>query len=243
MKSIQLLAALALFATAGAPQSPEAPLLHDSLRFAGIEWHIKDSGARQVGPGHNWFSSGNVRLDAGGQLHLQAKARDGSCVAAEAVAVPSLGYGTYEFTVATNLDNLAKNLVLGLFTWDDTSNQSFHREIDVELGRWGRENNADAQFVIQPYTIPSNIWRFSLRPGLRGSVHQFIWAPRRVSFRSEGLEASGVRSILQEYVFERMIPEPGQEQTRVNLWCMDSKAPADGTSEVVLSRFRFTPLR
>jgi hypothetical protein len=40
-----------------------------------------------------------------------------------------------------------------------------------------------------------------------------------------------------------MIPEPGKEQARINLWCMDSKAPSEGLTEVVLSNFRFTPPR
>jgi hypothetical protein len=226
-----------------AAQSPEDPMLRQSLRFSDMTWRVKDSGGRKVGPGPNWFSAANVSVDAEGRLHLRATSRNGGCVAAEVVAVPSLGYGTYEFTVASNLDGLPKNLVFGLFVWDDTSSDSFHREMDVEIGRWGREDNADAQFVIQPYTVPQNIVRFHLTPGLRGSVHSFVWTPSKASFRSEGLDASGGRIVIQEHEFDSMIPDPDKEQARVNLWCMDSKAPAGGTSEVVLSGFRFKPLR
>lgn len=45
MRSIQLIAALALSAPAGAIQTREGPLLRGYLRFAGIGWHIKDRGA------------------------------------------------------------------------------------------------------------------------------------------------------------------------------------------------------
>ena len=167
-------------------------------------------------------------------------------MAAEVVATPSLGYGTYEFTVRSNLDDLAKNLVLGLFVWDDTSPLAFHREIDVELGRWNKEdddNAPDAQFVIQPYTVARNIVRFRLPRALNGSIHSFTWTPDRAVFRSEGLDTNRVRFSITEHVFDRMIPEPGKEQVRINLWCVDSKAPTNGTVEVVLGNFSFTPVR
>jgi len=234
--------ALLPIAIAAGQSPPEAPA-PETIHFGGREWRIKDSGAKRVGPGPNWFSAQNVTVDTDGKLHLRAGEREGACVSAEVVASPSLGYGTYRFTVDSNLDTLAKNLVLGLFIWDNTSAESFHREMDVEIGRWNQENNADAQFVIQPYTVPRNILRFSLPRVLHGSVHSFTWAPDRASFRSEGIRAAGDRYVIKEHVFERMIPEPAKEQARVNLWCMDSKAPAGGTTEVVLSGFEFTPLR
>lgn len=236
-------AIIALIGVAGAhAQSPQRPPPREAIRFGGLEWRIKDSGDRKVGPGPNWFSAENVAVEEG-KLRLRATDRGGACVSAEVVASPSLGYGTYRFAVDSNLDALAKNLVLGLFTWDDTSSDSFHREMDVELGKWNQEDNADAQFVIQPHTIPRNILRFRMPRGLRGSLHSFSWAPDRVSFRSEGLRPSGEKYLIQQHVFERMIPQPGKEQTRINLWCVDSKAPVNGVAEVVLSGFEFAPLR
>ena len=237
----------AVFALAVVPaavgQPPAGPPARVVVKLGGLDWRIKDSRTRKVGPGPNWFSAENVIPDANGSVLLRATGRDGGCVSAEIVASPNLGYGTYKFSVGSNLDDMAKNLVLGLFTWDDTSAESFHREIDVELGRWNQEGNADAQYVIQPYTVPRNIVRFSLPRGLRGSVYSFTWAPDRASFRGEGVGPSGERTLIQEHVFERMIPEPGREQARINLWCMDSKAPAGGTTEVVLTGFEFSPLR
>jgi len=143
--------------------------------------------------------------------------------------------------LASNLDRLASNLVLGLFLWDNTSSDSFHREIDVELGRWGRDDNEDAQFVIQPYNLPDHTRRFRLPAGLEGSLYTFTWEPGRVSFLAEGVRQGGAIPI-QERAFERMVPEPGNERPRINLWCTDSRPPADGTAEVVVSEFTFTPL-
>jgi hypothetical protein len=214
-----------------------------TLRFGGIEWWVKDSGARKIGPGPNWFSADNVELDAKGRLHLKATSRDGGCVSAEIVTLSSLGYGTYRFTIDSNLDRLSKNLVLGLFTWDDTSAESFHREMDVEIGRWGDENAADAQYVIQPYSIPANIFRFRLTRGLAGSVHSFTWGPDRAAFRSDGVAADGSNTLIQERVFERMIPEHSDENARINLWCANPKAGLEGRTDVIVSKFEFVPAR
>jgi hypothetical protein len=211
-------------------------------RFVGVEFWVKDSGERKIGPGPNWFSGSNVELDAQGRLHLKATRREGGCVSAEVVTSSSLGYGTYRFTVDSNLDSLSKNLVLGLFTWDDTSADSFHREIDVEIGRWDRESGADSQFVIQPYTMPANIFRFDLGRSLAGSVHSFTWGPGSVSFRSEGIGADGTRSVIQERAFKRMIPEPGKENARINLWCANPAGELAGQTEVILKKFEFEPL-
>ena len=98
MGLVQVVFAALLLVSPIAAQSQEKPPPRDSLRFGGFEWYIKDSGERRVGPGNNWFSAENVRVDAEGWLHLRASEREGGCVAAEVVVAPSLGYGTYEFT-------------------------------------------------------------------------------------------------------------------------------------------------
>ena len=213
------------------------------IRFSGIEWGIKDSGENRLQPGPNWFSPANVTVDGAGKLHLRATSKGGTCVAAEVVSTQSMGYGTYRFTVDSNLDDLAGNLVLGLFTWDDTSAESFHREIDVELGRWNRDDESDAQFVIQPFSIARNVTRFGLTRGLVRSVHTFVWSPGNVSFRSEGILPDGRRLPIHEHIFDRAIPEPGAQQTRINLWCTDSKWNAAGKNEIVIGGFQFEPLR
>jgi hypothetical protein len=231
-----------LAARAAIAQDPARPP-QERIRFGGLQWDKKDSADLRVGSGPNWFSARNVALDSAGRLHLRVEARDGGCVAAEVVASPSLGYGTYRFTLDSNIDDLAKNLVLGLFVWDDTSAISFHREMDIEIGRWNQEDHANAQFVIQPDTIPGNLMRFRLPSGLRRSIHTFTWAPDRVSFRSEGILPNGEKRPIEEHIFQRMIPEPAREQTRINLWCANAKAPDGGTTEVVVGGFEFTPLR
>lgn len=230
---------LALLAANGLPTRQAEPVsFAKTVSFAGQEWKIKDSGARKVGPGGNWFAAGNVTVDNEGNLHLTASEREGACTAAEVVASRSFGYGTYRFTMISSTDDLSPNLVLGLFTWDD-SPESFHREVDVELGKWNKPGNENMQFVVQPYQL--HIARFQLPAHLRSSTHSFSWSRGRVAFRTEGTTWEGERLLVHEHVFTQGVPAPGEERTRINLWCVDAKAPK-GDREVVLSDFKFDPL-
>jgi hypothetical protein len=206
------------------------------IRFSGYEWIVKNSGNRRVGPGANYFSDDAVRVDAEG-LKLRVIEKDGRFYCAEVVSVASLGYGTYRFHVASNVDRLAPNLTLGLFTWsDDPGEEGTHKELDVELGRWGSPNNDIAQFVVQPYTRPENIIRFSLPADATSSVHSFTWAPRQVHFTSQVRGA-----VLQDHVFTHRVPAPDKENVRMNLWVAAGRVPAGGVLEVAIRSFEFLP--
>src|SRR6185503_3577849 len=110
------LAAATLTATSLAAGKPGYP---DRVTWSGGQWQVKTSNA-SVGPGPNIFSKANVGVDPGGFLHLRiAKDAQGRWTTAEVIGPSSLGYGTYTFTIATPLDALDPNVVLGLFTWSD----------------------------------------------------------------------------------------------------------------------------
>jgi hypothetical protein len=207
----------------------------------GYDWIVKDSGGARVGPGNNYFSAHSVELVPGG-VKLKVAERAGRFECAEIVSRRSFGYGTYRFTIASNVDDLAANLVLGLFTWSDAP-EFHHREIDIEIGRWGDPDNQNLQFVVQPYTRPQNMVRFTLPEGLGQTVHSFEWRPDRIRFRSEAPAASRRSRVIRELVMSSGIPQTGGEQARVNLWNMSSRPPAPGATEIVLSKFEFTPLR
>jgi hypothetical protein len=60
---------------------------------------------------------------------------------------------SYNWTVTAGAGSLDPNVVLGLFTYDDSPDQT-HREIDVEFARWGAtpaQDGSNAQWVVQPY--------------------------------------------------------------------------------------------
>jgi hypothetical protein len=215
-----------------------------TLNFSGYEWRVKCSDER-VGPGPNYFSDGadNVEVDGQGRLHLRLTQRGGRWYCAEVVSARSFGYGTYRFYVDTPAADLSPWLVLGLFTWSDEP-ADHHREIDVEVSRWGKEEDDDAQFVVQPYTDARNVVRFRMPAGLRAATHSFTWGPGSVFCQSlEGHNAEpGPGSVIRQHTFSRGIPRAGGENARMNLWLFTGRPP-DGLSETeaVISKFEFVP--
>ncbi len=213
------------------------------IRFAGYDWVAKTCPA-PIGPGPNLFSGSrrNVRLDSDGKLHLRITRQGRVWKCAEIVSLQSFGYGTYRFDVETPADALDPNVVVGLFTYSRESSFS-HREIDVELSRWGNPANANAQFVVQPFTDPRNISRFILGPEVQGSTHQFTWAPDAVAFRSSRLGPDGSPGqVIHEATLTNGIPQAGDEKVRINFW-LSGPAPQNGQeAEVVIRDFQFEPL-
>jgi hypothetical protein len=108
-----------------------------TIEFSGRTWNVKATPAAPyespVGPGPNYFSADpeDVWVDASGNLHLTITPRNGRWYATEIYTTKPMGYGNYTFTLASPVDQLDKNAVLGLFTWDDTDPAYSHREIDI----------------------------------------------------------------------------------------------------------------
>lgn len=214
---------------------PPAPPPSGLLSFGGQQWYVKSS-AGKVGPGPNYFAAANSFLDASGRLHLRID-RDNRrrWRSAEVFASNSLGYGTYRWTVAGDVSNLDPNVVLGLFTWSDNDAEA-HREIDVEVARWGSTTDpTNAQYVVQPWDTQGHLVRFA-QPAATTSVFEFTWAPGQVSFRS----TAGAATVSTWSYSGTDVPTPGDEKTHMNLWLMNGSAPNNGQAvEVVLSNFRF----
>lgn len=209
------------------------------ISFSGRSWTVKSS-TGLVGPGPNVFSSSpeNVWVDSAGQLHMRITYRNGQWLSAEVILDQSLGYGTYDFSIASAVGSLDPNVVLGLFTWNDNPAYN-HREIDVEFARWGNPaNSTNAQYVVQPHTRTGNIKRFT-QPALTApSSHSFAWMPKSVLFSSSTANSS----IASWKYTGSSIPKPGGENARINLWLDGGRAPQNGAEvEVVLSKFNFTP--
>jgi hypothetical protein len=159
---------------AGKPGYPNTVL------WGGRTWTVKSSQSR-VGPGPNYFSasSDNVWVDSLDRLHLKITYRNGRWNCAEVIRAASFGYGAYTFEVATAVDDLDPNVVLGLFTWSDKGAFN-HREIDVEIARWGNPSDpTNAQYVVQPYNLAGHLQRFTAS-GAAPTIHGFTWRSGRV---------------------------------------------------------------
>ncbi|MGA9996376.1 MAG: glycoside hydrolase family 16 protein [Pyrinomonadaceae bacterium] len=217
-----------------------------TLEFSGYDWTVKSSGGR-VGPGPNYFSDSNdnVTVDAQGRLHLRITQHQGRWYCAEVISTRSFGYGTYRFYLDTMADSLDPQVVLGMFTWNNAPAYN-HREIDIEVSRWGQANNKNGQFVVQPYTRSQNIARFQIPSGLQASTHFFTWKPDSVfcqSMKGSYRDAPEPFTIIQQHTFTEGIPQAGEENARINLWLLAGHPPADGKEEeIIISKFEFVKL-
>jgi len=222
----------------------------NAFHFSGYDWDVKSSCGFAFGPGPNIFSDAaqNVWLDALGRLHLRITHRDGKWQCAEVILRRSLGHGTYRFFLDSAVDGLDPSVVLGLFTWSDDPAHT-HREIDIEMSRWGNPADANnAQYVIQPFDAAGHLTRWLVPPGLDTSTHGFRWEPAKVVFHShQGHYAPPPASSpqLATWTFDAAgVPPAGDERVHLNLWLYNAAAPTNGQEcEVVVSRFVFVPLQ
>jgi hypothetical protein len=220
-----------------------------TITFSGYDWVVKSS-AGPVGPGPNLFSDSaeSVFVDDQGRLHLRILEEAGKWTCAEVVSKRSFSYGTYRFHLATPVDDLDPNVVLGMFTWSDDPAFA-HREIDIECARWGKANDpTNAQFVVQPYVPAGHLLRFSIPLGQPHTVQVFIWCPDQVIFESLlGAQSTDAQppAVAREWKFNGQgVPQAGGENARINLWLNGGVPPARGQNvEVIVRKFEFSPLQ
>jgi len=218
------------------------------INFSGYEWVVKNSD-EPVGPGPNFFSddSNSVWVDQNGFLHLKMRMYNGIWHCAEIVSQKTFGYGNYEFIIDSDLGNLDRNIVLGLFTWDDR-NRHNHREIDIEFAKWGSQtSNLNAQYVIQPYDTPKNRYRYNVSARNSESNHSFTWTSKYIYFKSK-YKSKIPDSKIQNDSIEWMnigsdILPSKYEKTRINLWLLTGKKPVNNKEiEIIIKEFNFTPI-
>lgn len=229
----------------GAPAAADSAVVAAAavrtIVFAGHTWSVKNSAGALWGPGPNRFSDStdNVWVDEQGRLHLKITHAGGVWSCAEVISQASFGHGTYRFAIDTPLDALDRNVVLGLFTWNDKPAYN-HREIDIEFARWGDAGNPyNAYYTVQPYTASGNQRSWALQPGYGQTTHSFRWTRNSIDFAS-----SAFGNPLQQWSYTRRsgIPRAGGENARINLWLFQGAPPSDGQPvELIVSTFAFTP--
>jgi hypothetical protein len=173
-------------------------------------------------------------VDAAG-LHLTITKYGGQWRCTEVVGADSLGYGTYRWSVASNVANLDPSVVLGLFTWNDAPEYA-HRDLDIEFARWSdRSSGQNAQYTVQPWDVAGHRTQF-VHAATGPTTHEFAWRPSSVEFKSSGRTEAWTYN-------GAGIPLAGGENPRMNLWLFRGKPPASGQRvHAVLSDFTFTPL-
>jgi hypothetical protein len=145
-----------------------------------------------------------------------------------------------------SVNQLNPNAVLGLFTWSDDPAWA-HREIDVECSRWGNALDANnSQFVVQPWEVAGHLVRYAVPANQTNSAHAFTWESNRVTFQSQRgdfIVNPSPGNVITNWVYNLTVPQPGDENVRINLWLFNGNAPAGGQEvEFVVKSFQFVPL-
>jgi hypothetical protein len=209
-----------------------------TVTFSGYEWQVRKIPSDRGGP--NDFDPANVWTDDAGALHLRIAGSPGQWTSAEVILTRSLGYGTYSFVVR-DVSHLEPAAALGMFTWDDHGVEQNHRELGVEISRWGDPSSKNAQHVIQPYFVPANVVRFMVPAGRL--THSFRWQPGRVSFKTVlGALGGAASRIVAQNDFTSGVPTPGGESIRINLYVFGyASMPLKNGAEVVIEKFEYLP--
>jgi hypothetical protein len=217
-----------------------------AISFSGRTWGIKTTGTApgdEFDPGPNFFSDDPSVVSVGADgLHLKINQINGLWQCGEVYLLESLGYGTYTVKVSSHLDNLDKNTVAApLFIYAAPG-----QELDIEYsGADGLiPSPYTGQFVVQPYTVPGNIMRYT-QPSTAQFTVQMEWQADHVTFSAwNGWSAVPAASdmIYQWTYTASYIPPVGQERVHINLWVLNGNAPVRGVGdEMVISSFNFQP--
>jgi len=212
-----------------------------TIHFSGYDWTVRTAASLRGGSG-NSFDPANVWTDQSGALHLRiAKSRTpGGWTAAEIKLTRSLGYGTYVFVVR-DISHLEPSAVLSFFTWDELGTEQNRRELDIEISGWGRREDRNTHYVVQPYYIPTNVVQFHTPAGKM--THSFSWEPGKVTFSTNvGLRRTTETGLVKTHVFTTGVPSAGGDTVHMNLYVFGKgEIPLKNEMEVVVERFEYLP--
>jgi hypothetical protein len=218
---------------------PPAPR---TLQFSGYEWKVRATSSNRGGY-TNPYDPANAWTDENGFLHLRIAGEPGKWTCAEVSLTRSLGYGSYIFVVR-DTSHMEPAAVLSMFTWDDKAADQNHRELDIEIARWGDPGSKNAQYVVQPYYLPTNVARFIAPSGVL--THSFRWEPGKVTFqtvpgKNESTPGGKSRHVAGQ-IFSTGVPAPGGELVHLTLFVYgNTKSPLQKNAEVVIEKFEYFP--
>lgn len=216
------------------------------IRFSGYNWIVKSS-RHLTGPGPNYFSdrADQVWVDNRGCLHLKIKWAGGHWQCSEVISEKLFGYGKYTFKLASRVDYLDPSAVAGFFTWYP-GGFSNHRELDIEFSRWGRIQELNGQYVVQPAEKSGHLYPFSFKQNGTFTTHQFVWKPNMIEFKSMHGHHDKQNGQLEiaHWKFRRWgIPKGKNVQARINLWLYRGRPPLYSREiELIIQEFNYTPL-
>jgi hypothetical protein len=223
-----------------------------------IKWIVRDGSGGPPKEGNYWKSS-NVRKDEDGvHLRITKDQNNGNkYYCAQISTEQTFGFGTYQFQVEGQVDNLPKKVVLGLFSYlgPDGAN-----EIDIEFWGTKRYSNGnkggsrEGSYNVWPTkTNYSNHNKF-FNVSLNGTytTHRYKWESKKVYFQSLHGHTNGNKNEIYDWPYpnsknyKKYIPQK-QMPIVINLWLeedINNKTPDPDFLyyEILIKDFKFTKL-
>lgn len=190
---------------------------------------------------NNLFDGGNAWTDKSGALHLRITKRAGKWYCAQMDLTRSLGYGTYT-VVVRDTSKLEPAAILSMNTFDRWAGEGHFRELDLEIGRWGKvRNENNAQYGVQPYYVPGNVAQFKEPSGTL--TYTLLWAPGSANFETvRGYFLNEDGPVVSRHTFTSGVPSAGSEVFQFILYVVPSdRSPLQKETEVVVEKFEYLP--
>src|SRR5258706_10858266 len=100
-----------------------------------------------------------------------------------------IGFGTYQWQIEGNVDNMDKAAVLGLFPYGPAANigGDGENEIDIEISQWNKGCGCNADFPLYPSPRHGSLgpntalFPFSPNGGTQGTG-RFVWRSPSIVF-------------------------------------------------------------
>jgi beta-glucanase (GH16 family) len=215
-----------------------------SITWSGYQWNLKSGTG--MGPGPNNWSVDNVVLDSNGDLELKITNSAGSWNCAEITSAQNFSFGTFQFGVEARVDQLDRNVVLGLFQYTGPDGVN---EQDVEFSQFGVSSAPHGNFTVYPATTGFNPTTRSFSFDLGNSdltQSQYDWQSAGVAFKLFDGFHDHSPNLLYQWEFRPSSPQQLVPQSpmpvHVNLWLVHGTPPSDSQPVTVkLKSFAYTP--
>lgn len=206
----------------------------EPIQFGGHSFVARKS-ETLTGAGPNRWSaaSENVRVDAAGNLQLAITEREGRWYSAEVSTPLPDAYCRVRFRMLTDATALDPAVIAAAFIY-----RNDRSELDVEIGRWGKPLESNAQFVVAPPT-PGRLMRFELPRGTAPVDFLIDWRSDSVSFLARTRDG-------QEHRFsydDAPRPEPGGHRLHLSLWLREPSPVSHEGLALALSDLVIEPLQ
>ena len=198
----------------------------NKINFSGFNWILKEGS--KLPPGSNNFSAQNIFIDEQG-LHLKITNSGSHWICSEIYTEDFAKWGEYTFFISTNVEKLDKNIVAGLFIYQDDQH-----ELDVEF------HNGIASYTIQP----NDTKKFKLNLQGDYSTHKIYFDKNISDFKSiHGHHENHIQNQINKWqTLKGNRLEPRKSHLHINFWLKNGQPPVNNkNAELIIKNIIFKP--